>query len=149
LAGRPVEEIFLGLADYVCPEGGTVDEGISRDAFIETIVDLANSGITSLDGLTVDQMQTVLELYATHAIEARLYNDIGVQAITLPADVKAVEQVQAQLHDFIRGGVADALTAAHDELVALTPENVFGFVQSVYETAFDILRTLGESEDED
>ena len=72
LAGRPIEEVFLGLADYVCPDGGTVDEGIAREAFIETIADLAAIGITDLDALTPDQMQTVFELYATHAIEARL-----------------------------------------------------------------------------
>ena len=52
LAGRPIEEIFLGLADYVCPDGGTIDEGIAREAFIETIIDLAGAGIADLDGLT-------------------------------------------------------------------------------------------------
>ena len=41
LAGRPIEEIFAGLSDYICPEGGSIDEGIARDAFIETIGDLA------------------------------------------------------------------------------------------------------------
>lgn len=46
LAGRPIEEIFLGLADYVCPDGGSIDEGIAREAFIETIADLAGAGIT-------------------------------------------------------------------------------------------------------
>jgi hypothetical protein len=59
LAGRPIEEIFLGLADYICPESGTVDEGIARDAFIETVAELASLGMTDLDGLTPAQMQTV------------------------------------------------------------------------------------------
>src|SRR5262249_32684301 len=45
LAGRPIEEVFAGLADYICPEGGSIDEGIARDAFIETIADLAGAGI--------------------------------------------------------------------------------------------------------
>lgn len=81
LAGRPIEEIFLGLADYICPEGGTVDEGIARDAFIETIADLASLGVTDLDALTADQMQTVFELYATHAIETRICNDIGTKKV--------------------------------------------------------------------
>ena len=55
LAGHPIEEIFLGLADYVCPDGGSIDEGIAREAFIETIADLAGAGITDLDGLTADK----------------------------------------------------------------------------------------------
>jgi hypothetical protein len=86
LAGRPIEEVFLGLVDYVCPDGGSIDEGIARAAFVETIVNLADAGVTDLDSLTTDQMQTVFELYATNAIEARLCNDIGAKVITLPSD---------------------------------------------------------------
>lgn len=146
LASQPIEEVFLGLADYVCPNSGTVDEGIARDAFIETIADLATNGVTDLDSLTADQMQTVFELYATHAIETRLLNDIGTKTILLPRDVRAVEQVQAQLRDFIRRGVSDALVAAQSALQLLTPDRVLGFVGGVYEQAFAILQTLGEAE---
>lgn len=148
LAGRPIEEVFLGLADYICPDGGTVDEGIARDAFIETIADLAEYGIIDLDALSADQMQTVFELYISHAIETRLCNDIGAKTVTLPRDVPAAERVQAQLRDFIRRGVADALTAARDEMRALTRDGVSGFVDRVYESAFVILQTLGEAEAE-
>ena len=66
LAGRPIQEIFLGLSDYICPDGGSLDEGIAREAFVETIADLAGAGITELDGLTVDQMQTVFEIGRAH-----------------------------------------------------------------------------------
>jgi hypothetical protein len=146
LAGRPISEVFLGLADYVCPDGGTVDEGITREAFIETIADLAENGITDLDTLTADQMQTVFELYATHAIEARLCNDIGAKTILLPRDVRVAEQVQAQLRDFIRRGVSDALTAARRTLQTLTQDRVLEFVGRVYEQSFVILQALGEAE---
>jgi len=97
LAGRPIEEVFIGLMEYVCPEGGTVDEGIARDAFIETIADLAETGISDFDSLTADQMQTIFELYATHAIETRLCNDIGMKAITLPSDAAQAASIQRQL----------------------------------------------------
>lgn len=147
LAGRPIEEIFLGLADYVCPDGGSIDEGIAREAFIETITDLAGAGITDLDGLTADQMQTVFELYATNAIEARLCNDIGAKTITLPSDSRDAARVQAQLNDFIRRGVADALTAAGAP-AALTPDRVLQFVGQIYEQAFGILQIMGDAEAE-
>jgi len=147
LAGRPIEEIFLGLADYVCPDGGTVDEGIAREAFVETIVDLTGAGIGNFDTVTADQVQTVFELFATHAIEARLCNDIGTKAILLPADVRDAERVQTQLRDFIRRGVADALTAARAELQALTPDRVLNFVDRVYEQAFGVLEIMGAEEE--
>lgn len=144
LAGRPIEEVFVGLAEYVCPEGGSLDEGIAREAFVETIVDLAAEGVTDLNTLTADQISTVFELYATHAIEARLCNDIGTKAITLPGSARQVGQVQGQLHDFIRRGVADALSSARTALTTLTPDRVLSFVDGVYTQAFDILQAMGD-----
>jgi hypothetical protein len=146
LAGRPVEEIFLGLIDYVCPDGGTIDDGIAREAFIETVADLADNGITDFDSLTASQLQTIFELYATHAIEARLCNDIGTKAVTLPASVADVAQVQTQLFDFIRRSVADAVTTARAGIQELTPSLVMDFVTVVYQQAFAILQNMGEAE---
>jgi hypothetical protein len=148
LAGRPIEEVFLGLMDYVCEgqDGGTVDEGIAREAFIETITDLAENGITDLDALSAEQMQTIFELYASHAIEARLCNDIGTKSITLPSDATQAATVQEQLLDFIRGSVADALATAQINMQALTTETVLGIVTGVYERAFSVLQSMGEAE---
>ena len=146
LAGRPIAEIFVGLADYICPGAGTVDEGIAREAYIETIIELTTEGLTDLSTFTPDQMQTVFELYATHAIEARICNDIGTKAVTMPADAQAAHRVEAQLRDFIRGGVSDALTRARAESPNLTSERIQSFVDTVYESAFAILQSLGQAE---
>ena len=146
LAGRPIEEVFAGLADYICPECGTIDEGIARDAFIETIADLAGAGVTDIDGMPPGQIQTVFELYAAHAIEARICNDIGTKVVMLPANTRAAERVQAQLQDFIRRGVADAVNAAGVNIQSLSPATVSGFVTDVYQAAFDVLQTMGEAE---
>ncbi|PLY12687.1 MAG: hypothetical protein C0631_16240 [Sedimenticola sp.] len=146
LAGRPITEIFVGLADYICPGAGTVDEGIAREAYIETIVELASEGLTDLTTFTPDQMQTVFELYATHAIETRICNDIGTKVVMMPADVQAAYRVEQQLRDFIRGGVSDALTRARSESPNLTLDRIQSFVDTVYESAFAILQTLGDAE---
>lgn len=146
LAGQPIEEVFAGLADYICPEGGTIDEGIARDAFIETIADLASAGISDIDALTSDQIQTVFELYATHAIEARICNDVGTKVVTLPTDPRAAERVQAQLRDFIQRGVSDAISAVGINVQSLAPDAVLGFVNDVYQSAFEVLQTLGDGE---
>jgi hypothetical protein len=148
LAGQPIEQVFLGLMEYVCPDGGTVDEGIARGAFIETIADLAENGITDFDSLTADQMQTIFELYATHAIETRLCNDIGMKAITLPGDAAQAATIQEQLLDFVRRSVSDSITKARAAIQALTPARVFGFVTRVYEEAYAILQSMGQAEAE-
>ncbi|MBI5847229.1 MAG: hypothetical protein HZB31_04650 [Nitrospirae bacterium] len=146
LAGRPIDEVFVGLADYICPSAGTVDEGIAREAFVETIIELTTLEVTDLGALTPDQMQTVFELYATHAIEARLCNDIGAKLVTVPTDAQAALRVQEQLRDFIRNGVSDALTEARAANPTLTQDRVQSFVDSVYERAFGILQALGDAE---
>jgi len=146
LAGRPLAEIFIGLADYICPGAGTVDEGIAQEAYIETIVELANEGLTDLTTFTPVQMQTVFELYATHAIEARICNDIGTKAVTMPANAQAAHRVEQQLRDFIRGAVSDALTRAQAKTPNLTLDQIQGFVDTVYESAFAILQALGDAE---
>ena len=146
LIGRPVEEVFLGLMEHVCPPGGTVDEGIARDAFIETVAEVAELGIADLDKLTVDQIQAVLEAFATHSIEARLYNDIGTKVVTLPADPVAAGRIQNDVRDFIRRGVSDALAQARAQLQAIEFTRIPEFINGVYEAAFGIIQQMGDTE---
>jgi hypothetical protein len=144
LAGQSVQNIFIGIADYVCPPGGSIDEGIARDAFVETIVELTQLGVTDLDSLTAEQLQSVFERFATHVIEARICNDIGANMLVMPSDLREAEAIQAQLHDFIGRSVSDALTSAQTAVEALTQARVNGFVDQVYESAFSILQALGD-----
>lgn len=146
LAGRPIEEIFLGLTDYICPAGGSVDEGIAREAFIETIAALADQGITDLNTFNAEQTQTVFEMFASYAIEARICNDIGNSGVKLPSDIQAIERVQSQLVDFIRRAVSDALASAKSQNANLTQDRVQEYVEGVYEAAFDVLKALGDAE---
>lgn len=66
----------------------------------------------------------------------------------MPSAAREAARVQAQLHDFIQRGVADALTSARAATAALTPERVLGFVERVYEQAFGILQIMGDVETE-
>ena len=148
LVGKSIEEIFLGLSDYVCPDGGNVDEGIARSAFIETIAELSANGITDIDSLTPDQMQTVLEIFATHAIEERLCNDIGTKICIAAENFQAFEKVQTQLRDFINRSVSDAFTKANINIISTTPSNAQALIDTVYESSFIILQTMAEKEAE-
>ena len=40
LVGRPLEDVFIGLTDVICGDGGSIDEGIALDAWLETIAEL-------------------------------------------------------------------------------------------------------------
>lgn len=145
LAGRPIEEIFLGIMEVVCPDGGAIDDSIAREAFVETIIDLAENGITDFDALTPAQVQTILELNVAHAIEARICNDIGAQSITLPQDAKEAADIQAQLFEFVERCVSDAFEA-NQMGTAMTQEQVTRTIDSIYEQAYSILESMAEAE---
>ncbi len=145
LADRPIEEIFLGIMEVVCPDGGAIDDSIAREAFVETIVDLAENGITDFDTLNAAQVQTILELNVAHAIEARLCNDIGAQSITLPQDAQAAANIQEQLFEFVARNVSDAFTASQVG-TTMTQEQVTRTIDTVYEQAYSILQSMAETE---
>jgi hypothetical protein len=143
LAGRSIQELFIGLVDYVCPDGGSLDDAIARDAFIETVADLSNEDF-DLDRLTADQVSTVLERYVAHAIEARICNDIGTKLISLPASPAAALEVQEQVNDYIRRAASDAIARAGGAKPGITAEQMNGFMTDIYRDAFEILKSQGE-----
>ena len=145
LVGRPIEEIFLGMLEIVCPAGGAIDDSIAREAFVETIVDLAENGITDFDSLTVEQVQTILELNIAHAIEARICNDIGSNAISLPQNVTDAADIQTQLFEFVERSVSDAF-AANQVGTTMTQEQVTRTIDTIYEQAYSILQSMAEAE---
>jgi hypothetical protein len=147
LAGQPIGQILLGMTEFICPPGGAIDESIAREAFIETLADLAESGITDLETLTSEQMQTVLELNIAHAIEARICNDIGTNAIALPDNPEAAAAIQEQLFDFVERSVSDAF-ASSPLGQGLTSQETQLEINHIYEQAFGILQTLAETEAE-
>ena len=146
LAGQPIEAVLIALSDYICPDGGSVDEGIARDAFVETIVDLADAGVKDLNQMNAEQLQMVFELYITNTIEDRICNDIGSKGILLPSDAREAWHVQRQLHDFILRAAADALERERTAGDKSTSDRISVFVESIYEQAFAILQSIGQTE---
>lgn len=145
LAGRPIDEVFIGIADYILPEGGSTDTGIAREAFFQTIAQLAEDDSVDLDNLNSDQVQAVIEAYATNSIEFRIYNEIGTKVVSMPKDIAAATNIQDQLHDFIGNGVTEAFSNIEQRPLPLKPDETLAYVDKVYEQAFDLLIALGES----
>lgn len=145
LAGRPSATIFLSLCDVLCPDGGSIDEAIAREAFVETIAECVEAGI-DLENLTAAQVLEVLEAFVAHSIDARLLNDIGMNAVSLPQDINAVRRVQRQVHAFVRGAVHDAVHRAQAAFADLTQQRLDAAVREVYRSAFTLLEALADQE---
>jgi hypothetical protein len=145
LAGRPAAEVFVALLEFVCPPGGAVDEAIARQAMLETIGDMAEAGVGSFDALTSGQMGDLFLDFVARSIEGRVMADLGGRGVTLPDSVAAVENAQAQLHDFVTGCTRGQLAGQLDGIERMSDRNIESVVNQIYEVAFELVAAAGEA----
>ena len=146
LVGRPPEDVFLGLTDIICADGGSIDEGIARDAWLETVAELDKLGIDDLGALTTQQMQEVFLAFITHSIETRLFQEIGANGLRVAGDLDDIEVFEGQLRDYIRRSVRDSFSGDMDSLNGLGDRQIRDMVDQTYREAWDLLVVWGDAE---
>jgi hypothetical protein len=146
LAAQPAPDVMLALLDFVCPPGAAIDEAISRQAMLDAIQELADTGAGSFETLTPDQLEAFFLDFVAFSIERRVINDIGTRSITLPEDVAAVRRAQDQLHDFISGRTRTELAGRTAGIVGINDQALESIVTQIYETAFEIIAVAAEAE---
>lgn len=147
LVGRSTEEILVGLTDTICLDGGSIDEAIARDAWLETITELDSFGIGDLDALTTDQVQEVFLSFIAHAIETRLFQDIGINGLHMAASISAIANFEAQFRSYIRRAVRDSFSSDMAHLPTLSDKNINDIVDQTYREAWELLETWGDIEE--
>ncbi len=146
LVGRPIEDIFLGLTDLICPDGGSVDEGTARDAWLETLAEVDWFGLQDPDMPTETEVREIFLSFVANTIETRLFQEIGINGLRVAADNGAVEAFQAQLSSYIERGVRDAFSADLSNLSALSEQEVAAVVDDTYREAWELLVAWGDQE---
>ena len=145
LIGRPLEEVFTGLTDVVCRDGGSIDEGIALDAWLETVADLEDLNITDPAALTPEQMRDVFLTFIAHTIEGRLLQDIGANGLKVAADLAAIEAFENQLRDYIRRSVRDSFSSDINTPTSLSDRQIQDIVDRTYQDAWELLVTWGDA----
>lgn len=144
LIGKNAKEVFLNIMDFVCPDGGSMDEGIARSSYIEALMILPDIENKSIENLTDVEFLTFTKNYMTNVIQERLVNDIGNKIISLPNDIDEVEFIQSQINDYIFGAVSDSISALNLDIKNIDNTQTQNIVESVYEKAYNILASLEE-----
>jgi hypothetical protein len=144
LVGQPAEHALATLTDAFCPAGGPIDQGIARDAWDQAVLDLTDTGITDLTEVTAEQWQALVSEFITNSIEAKVINDVGTKGISLPQNIDAINQMQADLHQLIRGAVDDAIGDRLNVVQTIPQVDIQAMVVDIYERSFGYLETLGE-----
>lgn len=145
LVGRPTRDVFIGLTDVICRDGGPIDEAIARDAWLETCLDLEAIGIDDLNALTTDQVKEVFLAFVTHAVETKLFQEIGVNGFKV-ADVNRIEAFETQFHDYVERVVRDSFAFDLTDLSAMSDGKIKEVVDRTYRDAWDLFETWGDQE---
>lgn len=144
LIGRPLQDLLLGLIDVVCQEGGTIDEGIARDSWLETIAEL---DILTIDNDSITSEGLILEIFLAfigHTIEARIFQDIGINSFRIAADLDSIEAFEMQLRDYIRRAVRDSFSGSLAGLATFSDRQISEIVDRTYRDAWDLLVEWGD-----
>ncbi len=144
LIGKNASDVFLQIMDFVCPDGGSTDEGIARSSYIETIDSMPELSNIPIEQISEEQFLIFTETYMSKVIEERLLNDIGNKTIALPDDIGTVQVIQEQLGEYILGSVSDAVSQLKVEIKNINSSQTRSIVDSVYEKAYTILESLSE-----
>ncbi|GGX66356.1 hypothetical protein GCM10007392_37530 [Saccharospirillum salsuginis] len=133
------------MTDMLCPAGGSIDESIARDAMLETVADLAASGVGNFDNLSADDLREFFVGVVSRSIEGKILNEVGTNAISAPSSIAGVERAQAMLHDFVEGCVRDEFDARGTNLNDLDVSAVDSFVDDLYIATLDLVEALGDN----
>jgi len=145
LVGRPLEDIFIGLTDTVCGDGGSIDEGIAREAWLETVAELHELHVANPADLTPDDMRTIFLTFVAHSIVGRLLQDIGANGFKFAGDLADVEAFDEQLRSYIRRSVEDSFSGDLTAPAALSDEQIGRVVDQTYREAWDLLQLQGDA----
>lgn len=147
LSGRGFQDVFIGLTEVICRDGGSVDEAIARDAWLETIAVMEEFGIEDLDALSQDQIKEVFLSFIAHTIEARLYQEIGVNGFRFSENLDDIDGFDEQFRDYIERTMRDSFTGDLAQLSQMTDQSIREVVDKTYLEAWDLLQLLGDWEE--
>lgn len=146
LARKSAADAFLAIAEFVCPDGGTQDEGIARDAYINAIAETPILATVRFEDLNTQQMLLIVEATITNSILERITNDIGNKIISLPEDCGTAEILVQQVKEYVKGAVSDAMVNIGADISHLSHEQAVESADTIYRTAFTIMELWEESE---
>ena len=145
LAGRPAAEVLEALAEIICPDGGTIDESIARDAMLEAIAEVAEDDPGAFDELSKDQLDEFLCDVITRSVVTKVLNEIGTNALHGSASDADFRDAERITRDFTQGRVRDALGSRFDVGSRPTQSEIDRSISEVYADTFDMLGAVLET----
>jgi hypothetical protein len=147
LLGKPIEEAAGILIDVFAGEGVTTDDNITREAWCETVKELIERGTTDFENLTPEQWAQAVEVFLSKAIELRVFNEIGNDALGIAPDVATLDQIQHDVASLIQGQIQDKIVPLIQDGQVRTVPELNQYVNEIVSCAGDYLEALAGEEE--
>ena len=138
LIGKNADEALISITDIVCSDGGTTNEGIVRDAYIDTIAETAELRMLNFEELQPEQMLLILQGCIARVVIGKILNDIGNKLIVIPESLQNVKNLKKQMILYVEGVVKDSFTRLNIHPDSIHPEETQELTNSVYEQIYSI-----------
>lgn len=146
LAGQSAVDVFDALMDELCPAGGTIDEAVARDAYIDALVNLEQQELGSFDQLTEEQLNEFLADVITGSILSKVINEIGTNSLHGSANDNDYENAETVLRDYTAGAVRDELERSFSTNNTLNSDQLETLISDIFTDSFDVLQAMLEAD---
>ena len=144
LVGLPVANFFIRLAEFVCPDGGPEDEGISRSAYYDVMADNPEMMGKNTEDLTKDEIDSISQRYMTKVVMQQIMNGIANKSIRFSETLEQISHIEDAVEEFIGQSVSDACAELKQDNVEMTNERAKEITDRIYLKTFEILEGAGD-----
>lgn len=144
IEGLPASEFFIKITSFICPDGGPNDEGMARSAYYDAIADCPGLYEKSIERLTNEECELVLQNFMSKIVLEHLMNDIANKTITLPNDIDEVSKIEEKVEQMIKQSVSDAFVEVRNSNIKITNDEAQNITDSIYQKTYDILEGMGD-----
>lgn len=144
LEGLKAAEFFIKVAQFICPDGGTEDEGISRSAYYDTVADNPDLMNKPTEKLTQEEIDSVLQKYMSKVVMQQIMNGIANNSIRFSDTLDEIAHIEDAVEQLIEQSVSDAFVQVRRDNIELTNEKAKEITDRVYMATFGILERVGD-----
>ncbi len=139
LGGLQASQFFIRVAEFICPDGGPEDEGISRSAYFDTVADNPALMNKPTESLTKEEIDSILQRFMSKVVMQQIMNGIANNTIRFSETLDEIAHIEDAVEQLIVQSVADAFAQIKNDNTALTNEIAKEMTDRVYQRTFDIL----------
>ena len=143
LEGLSAENFFIRLSEFICPDGGTEGEGVSRSAYYDTIVENPEMMEKPIESLRKEEIDLIFQCYMSKVIMQQIMNGIANNIIHLPDTLEDVFHLEDIVEQLIDQSVSDACAQVEYDNAEMTEELAREITDRIYHKVFEILEEAG------